>query len=127
MAILTKIFTTALGWLTGGTLDRLLDTIDKKFDGDTEKERIKAEVTKTYVSAQANLLVGRTWWFQLFFVLPLGFWWTSVIIDSIMIHFSWWTHTTAALPEPIGTWAAWIISALFVVDGTKAIMGRLGK
>lgn len=127
MSFLTKIFTTALGWLTGGTLDRLLDTIDKKFDGDVEKERIKAEVTKTYVQAQANLLVGRTWWFQLFFVLPLGFWWTAVIIDSIMIYFDWWGHTTAALPEPLNTWAAWIISALFVVDGTKAIMGRFGK
>ena len=127
MAILSTVLSTVIGWLTGGTLDRLLDTIDRKFDDDVEKERIKSDVTKTYVNAQANLLVGRTWWFQLFFVLPLGLWWTSVIIDSIMIHFQWWTHTTAALPEPLGTWAAWIISALFVVDGTKAIMGRMGK
>ncbi len=124
---------TALKWLgkfvagsfTGGTLDKILDTIDKKMDAGTERERIKAEVTMAYTQAQANLLVGRTWWFQLFFVVPLGLWWTSVIIDSIMMWFSWYDHTTAALPSPLDTWAGWIISALFVVDGTKALIGRM--
>lgn len=116
-----------LGWFTGGTLNSILSTIDKHMDNDVTKEQVKADVTKTYVQAQANLLVGRTWWFQLFFVIPLGLWWTSVIIDSIMIHFAWYGHTTAALPAPLDTWAGWIISALFVVDGTKALIGRFTK
>lgn len=112
------------GLFTGGTLDKILDTIDKKMDAGTEREKIKAEVTIAYTQAQANLLVGRTWWFQLFFVVPLGLWWTSVIVDSIMVYFDFWNHTTAALPSPLDTWAGWIISALFVVDGTKALIGR---
>lgn len=111
----------------GGSLDRILDTIDNKVDDATKREEIKAEVTKTWIEAQAALLVGRTWWFQLFFVIPLGLWWTSVIVDSIMIYFDWWGHTTAALPSPLDTWAGWIISALFVVDGSKAILGRFKK
>ena len=115
-----KILATVFGWLTGGTLDRMLDTIDKKFDNETERERVKAEVTKTYITAQTSLLVGRTWWFQLFFVIPLGLWWTSVILDSIFM----WEHKTAALPAPLDTWAGWIISALFMVDGAKAVIGR---
>lgn len=114
------IFKTVLGWFTGGTLDRILDTIEKRMDNEVTKEEVKAEVTKEYVKAQSQLLVGRTWWFQLFFVVPLGLWWSSVIFDSIFIGY----HTTAALPEPLDTWAGWIISALFVVDGTKALIGR---
>ncbi len=120
-----KLFQMILGWLTGGTLDRILETVDKRMDNETEKEKIKAEITKTYVQAQANLLVGRTWWFQLLFVVPLGLWWTSCAIDSIMISFDWWAHTTAALPSPLDTWAGLIISALFLVDGSKALIGRV--
>ncbi len=106
--------------LTGGTLDRILSTIDKHMDDKVSSEEIKAEVTKTYVQAQSQLMVGRTWWFQLFFVIPLGIWWTSVIFDSIF-HTG---HVTYALPSPLNDWAAYILSALFLVDGSKAIIGR---
>lgn len=119
-----SMFSKVLGWLTGGTLDRILDTVDKNFDNDVKKEEIKAEVTKKYVDAQAGLLVGRTWWFQLLFVVPLGIWFSSVVLDSIFIYWDWYNHSTAALPEPLNTWAGWIISALFLVDGTKALIGR---
>lgn len=119
------------GWIvkavTGGGLEKILDVIDSKMSNDVKKEEIKADVTKTWVNGQINLLVGRTWWFQLFFVLPLGLWWTSVVVDSIMVYFDWYSHTTAALPSPLDTWAGWIISALFVVDGGKALVGRFKK
>jgi hypothetical protein len=118
--LVLKLGKGVLGAFTGGTLDKILETIDRRMDSDVEKDRIKAEVTKTYVNAQANLLVGRTWWFQLFFVIPLGFWWTAVIADSVF----GWEHNIAALPSPLDDWAALIIGALFVVDGTKAVIGR---
>lgn len=108
---------------TGGNLDSILNTIDKGMSDDVEKEKVKAEVTKKWIDAQATLLVGRTWWFQLFFVVPLGVWWTAVILDSIF----GWERQIAALPPPLDEWAAWIISALFIVDGTKAVLGRFGK
>lgn len=122
-----KIGSFIVSLVTGGTLEKILDVIDSKMDNDTEREKLKAEVTETWIKAQASLLVGRTWWFQLFFVIPLGFWWTSVIVDSIMTYFSFWGHTTAALPSPLDSWAGWIISALFVVDGSKAVLGRWSK
>lgn len=109
---------------TGGTLDKILETINKGFSDEVRKEQIKAEVTSTWIKAQANLLVGRTWWFQLFFVIPLGAWWSAVIFDSIF-RIPYWD--VAALPSPLDEWAAWIITALFIVDGSKAIMGRLKK
>lgn len=114
-------------FFVGGSLDGILRTIEKGLDNEVTKEEVKAEVTKEWIKAQAALLVGRTWWFQLFFVVPLGLWWTSIIIDSIMLHFSWYTHTTSALPYPLDDWAAWIISALFIVDGGKALVGRFKK
>lgn len=123
-----------LGWLkwigqgflrvfTGGTLDSILETINKRMDSEVERERVKADVTKKWIDAQAGLLVGRTWWFQLFFVVPLGVWWSAVILDSIF----GWEHDIAALPRPLDEWAGWIISALFIVDGGKALLGRFKK
>lgn len=115
-----KFFLGLMGVFTGGSLDKILDTINKRMDDDVQREEIKAEVTKKWIEAQANLLVGRTWWFQLFFVIPLGLWWTAVILDSIF----GWQRSIAALPPPLDQWAGWIISALFIVDGSKAIIGR---
>lgn len=105
---------------TGGSLGKILDTINKKMDNEVLKDQIKADVTKKWVEAQAALLVGRTWWFQLFFVIPLGLWWTAVILDSIF----GWEHNIAALPKPLDEWAGWIVSALFLVDSGKALIGR---
>lgn len=127
MAWLLKLLGLVGPWIvstfTGGSLDKILSTINKHMDSETEREKIKAEVTKTWIEGQVNLLVGRTWWFQLFFVIPLGLWWTAVILDSIFR----WEHDIAALPAPLDSWAGWIISALFVVDGGKALIGRYLK
>lgn len=118
--LVMKLGSGVVSALTGGSLEKILDVIDKKMDNDATKEQIKAEVTKRWIDAQANLLVGRTWWFQLFFVIPLGFWWSAVILDSVL----GWEHNIAALPDPLDTWAGYIISALFIVDGGKALVGR---
>lgn len=112
-----------MNFITGGGLDAILKTIDSAMDEGVRKEEVKADVTKKWIDAQANLLVGRTWWFQLFFVIPLGLWWTAVILDSIFPG-QW---NIAQLPSPLDDWAGWIITALFLVDGSKAVMGRLKK
>lgn len=125
-ALASKVGLWAVSFLTGGSLEKILDVIDRKMDNDTKKEEIKAEVTKTWITAQANLLVGRTWWFQLLFVIPLGAWFTSVILDSIFLKDTF-GHVTYALPNPLNDWAGWIISALFIVDGSKSVLGRWSK
>lgn len=111
------------GLFTGGNLDSILNTINKGMSDEVKREEIKAEVTREWIRAQAGLLVGRTWWFQVFFVVPLGLWWSAVILDSILPG-QW---NIAALPSPLDEWATWIISALFLVDGTKAVIGRAVK
>lgn len=110
--------------LTGGSLKNILKTIEAGMDNEVQKEEVKAEVTKTWINAQASLLVGRTWWFQLFFVIPLGFWFSAVVVDSVFQFPNW---DVAALPKPLDDWAAGIISALFIVDGGKALAARFMK
>ena len=123
--VLKSIGGWAVSFLTGGSLDKILDTIEKKMDNETTKEEIKAEVTKTWITAQANLLVGRTWWFQLFFALPLGIYWSALLWVSA---FPFWGWKVDALPSPYYEWAAAIVSALFIVDGDKALLNRfIGK
>jgi len=116
-----SIFKWIAGFLTGGTLGQLLKTIEAGMDDEVKKEEIKADVTKTWVTAQASLLVGRTWWFQLFFVIPLGFWWAAVMVDSVFGIPGW---SVAALPDPLDDWAALMISALFATDLGKALIGK---
>ena len=110
---------TVLGWFVGGTLDRILNSVDHKIDNATERERIKAEIVRAHLTAKAGLLAQRTWWFQLFFVIPLGLWFFAVVIDSVFL-FAW---NVAALPAPLDQWGGWIVSSLFLIDGGKVLAG----
>ena len=101
---------------TGGGLKSILRTIDNSFDNETEREAIKADVTKTWIEAQARIVQRRTWWFQLFFVIPLGYWFTWVCIVSV--HHN---GVVDALPAPLDAWGGYMIMALFVIDGSKAL------
>ena len=117
-------FKIAAGFFTGGSLKSLLETIEKGMDDEVRKEELKSRVTETWINAQASLLVGRTWWFQLFFVLPLGFHWACLNWVSAVPQWGWTVHP---LPAPFDEWAGWIISALFLADVSKAVIGRAKK
>jgi hypothetical protein len=116
-----------LSWLTGSTLDRILTTVDSKFDNDTERQRIHASVVEEYAKAQVALLSGRGWWFPLLFIGPLGIWFGSVCLYSVL-----WcancafpqTWSIAALPRPLDEWAGAIIGSLFVAKGLGEIVAR---
>ena len=114
---------TILGWFVGDTLDRVLDSIDSHTDNETERERIRAKTLETHITAQTRLLSRGPWaWFPLFFIVPLGFWWASICIYSVLwcANCAWpQTWTIAALPPPLDDWAGAIIASLFV--------GKYGK
>lgn len=106
-----------LSWLTGGTLGRILDTVDHRMDNDTERDRVRAGVVESYAKAQVALLNGRGWWFPLFFIVPLGIWFAAVCLYSVLFCAGcafpqeW---TIAALPAPLDEWAGAIIGSLFI-------------
>lgn len=124
MTWLFKLGRWAISALTGGSLEKILDVIDSKMDNETERERIKAEVTMKWIDAQAQLLVGRTWWFQLFFVIPAGIYWSALLFVSAFPQVGWTVYRLPGFAEEI---YFMIISALFVVDGGKALIGRFKK
>jgi hypothetical protein len=120
----------ALGWLTGGTLDRILSSVDNKIDNDTTREAVKADLVADYMKAQVAILTGRGWWFPLFFVAPLGLWFASVCIYSMLFCArcafpqSW---SIAALPAPLDEWSGIIIGSLFVGKLGQELVARLRK
>ncbi|MCY6380958.1 hypothetical protein [Hoeflea prorocentri] len=130
VTVLVKLLGTAFGRLTGGTLDRILDTIDHKVDDKTERDRIRADVLADYMRAQVTVLTGRGWWFPLFFIVPLGLWFAAVCLYSVLwcadcaFPQDW---TVAALPSPLDEWAGAIIGSLFVAKIGETIAGRLRR
>jgi hypothetical protein len=124
------MFFTLIKWLTSGPLDRILATVDRKMDNETERERVKTKAVETYIDGQTKVLTGRGWWFPLFFIAPLGFWFGSVCLYSIFFCASCvWPQTwsVAALPKPLDEWAGIIIGSLFLAKSGEALIARLKK
>lgn len=119
-----------LGWFTGGTLDRVLDTVDARVNNETERERIKTEVVTEYMKAQATILTGRGWWFPLLFLVPAGFWFAAVCVYSVLwcracaYPMDW---TIAALPPPLNEWMGAIVASLFIGKAGGELIARLRK
>ncbi len=117
-----------LGWLTGGPLDRILASVDRSIDNQTERERVRAEAVIAFVEAQAGLANSRQWFFPLFFLVPAGFWFGAVCVYSVL-----WCRacaypqdwTIAALPPPLDQWMGVIVASLFIGKAGEALIGRL--
>lgn len=118
------ILRTILGWLTGGALDRVLDTVDKRIQSQTDRERIKGEIVKEHVRNKASWMRAGGFWLMLIFALPLGLWWASVLLYSVLwcagcaFPQGW---TIAALPPPLDDWAGMIVVSIFGVLGVDRL------
>lgn len=118
------------GWLTGGTLDRILQTIDSRMDNETEREKVRTQAVSQYVKAHVEIANSRQWFFPLFFLAPAGFWFAAVCVYSVF-----WcqgcafpqTWSIAALPSPLSDWMGIIVSSLFIGKAGEMLIGRLRK
>ncbi len=114
---------TLLKWLTGGVLDRVLDTVDRRVAADTDRDRLKADLIKTHMQTRAEFMRAGGFWLMLIFAAPLAFWFAAVLVYSVF-----WcagcafpqTWTIAALPAPLADWAGAMITAIFGVVGLAA-------
>ena len=117
-----------LSSLFAGPLNRVFQTIDNAISNETTREQVKADLAKTYLTAQVSVLTGRGWFFPLFFLIPAGLWFGSVILYSIlfcklcMFPQPW---TIAALPPPLNDWMAAIVASLFIGKAGEQIIARL--
>lgn len=112
-----------VGLFFKGPLARILDTVDKRTDAGVERDRIKSEVIATAAKAQVEMMNGPGRWLLLFFIAPLGTWFSAVVVYSIL-----WCQgcafpqqwEIAALPPPLDEWAGIIIASMFGYGGVLA-------
>lgn len=97
-------------------LSRILDTIDRTTDAGTEREKARLTAIQSFAQSQIAMMAGPGRWLLALFIVPLGAWFASVTIYSMLFCAgcvfpqSW---TIAALPPPLDQWSGWIIMALF--------------
>lgn len=120
MSMLRAIVT----WLTSGILDRVLATVDRRIEADTDREKIKADIIVEHYRTRADFMRAGGFWLMLIFAVPLSFWWTAVLIYSVFwcagcaFPQDW---SIAALPPPLDEWAGRIVLAIFGVLGIDRI------
>lgn len=115
-----------LNWLTGGVLDRVLDTVDRRVAAQTDREAIKRDLIVEHYRTRADYMRAGGFWLMLMFALPLAVWWAAVLVYSVL-----WcagcaypqTWTIAALPEPLSEWSGMIIMSIFGVIGISRFRG----
>lgn len=118
--MIAKLIKAVFGWLGGGALDRILDTVDNKVQAGTDRERIKADIITAHYKSRAGVMQAGGFWLMLLFAAPLAFWFASVCVYSVF-----WCQgcaypqawSVAALPSPLDQWSAQIIIAIFGVAG----------
>lgn len=107
-------------------LSRILRTVDAKIESETERKRIKADLVAKAAEQQTAMLNGPGRWLHALFIVPLGLWFASVCIYSMLfcrdcvypVGF-----TIAALPKPLDEWSWLIVTSLFVY-GAALRFGR---
>ena len=119
-----------IGWITGGALDRVLDTVDTKIKAESEREVIKGEIIKEHYRTRSAFMRAGGFWLMMIFALPLAFWFGAICVYSVFwcagcAYPQGWA--IAALPAPLDEWAGLIITAIFGVVGVTSLSGLRRK
>jgi hypothetical protein len=110
--------------LTGGVLDRVLATVDKKTEAGTERNKLRADVIRAHMQTRGDYMRSGGFVLMLLFAVPLALWHGLVIYDSALgcadclLANDW---TVAALPAPLDEWAGMIVLSIFGVIGVDRI------
>lgn len=113
-----------------GPLDRILDTVDHRLDNETAREEIRTKAVSAYVEQLARVQTSRWGWAPLLFYIPVGFWFASVCVYSVL-----WCRTCAfpqswsiaALPPSLDPWIGAIIGSLFIGKAGEQILKGLRR
>ncbi|PDT55021.1 MULTISPECIES: hypothetical protein [Sinorhizobium] len=115
-----------LKWAASGPLDRILTSLDKSIDNETERQKIAGEVVAKYISTEAETraaaMQSRVFWYVwALFAAPVGFWLGAICFDSVFLF----SGQIADLPPSVKPYATQIIAAVFgsgaSVAGLQAI------
>lgn len=110
--------------LTGGLLDRVLSTVDKKITSDVDREKLKSDLIMESYRQRADWMRAGGFWLMLLFAVPLAFWHGAVAVYSVF----WCARCAfpqpwviAALPSPLDEWGWMIVVSIFGVIGIERI------
>ena len=113
IALLARLF-------GSGVLDRVLSSVDKHVEAQSDRERIKADLLAEHLRTRGDFMRSGGIWLMLPFVVPLALWFAAVCIYSML----WCARcaypqewTIAALPAPLDEWAGLIVISIFGVVG----------
>ena len=109
-----------LNFLSGGLIDRVLDTVDRKLTNEVDKERLKADLLREHLKTRGDYMKAGGFWLMVMFAVPLAVWYAMVIYDSAFgCPTCVWPNTwsVAALPPPLNEWAGLIVMSIFGVVG----------
>jgi hypothetical protein len=111
-------------WLTGGVLDRVLDTVDRRIDAETTREALKADIIQEAYKQRADWMRAGGALLTYLFAVPLALHFASVIV------YGWFWCAQCAfpqewiiaeLPEPLDEWAWLIVISIFGVVGISNV------
>lgn len=119
-----------LKWIASGPLSRVLDTVDKRIDAETDRDKIRGDLIQTYYQTRAGWMEKGGFVLMLLFAVPLAYWFAAVCIYSV--HWcadcadpkEW---SIAALPAPLDEWAGMIVVSIFTVIGVSGVASRIRR
>jgi len=80
-----------LKWVSSGALDRVLDTVDRRIDAETDREAVKGRIIQEAYRNRADWMNAGGFTLMLVFALPLAVWFAR----------SGFTRSSGALPALI--------------------------
>lgn len=134
--MISSIVTWLVKFGFGNVVDKTIDLMKHRAQLENDKERLRTEIAIEQIKAaveETRIMAGYNerklefplfWFMACLFVLPLGMWWSAVILDSIF-GFSW---SVANLPTPqMQEWAGTMIQWIFYVGSGVAVLKGLRK
>lgn len=108
------IFSVILNFLSGGVVDRVLDSIDTKIKTDAEKDKLKADIIREHMRTRPDWLRAGGFWTLMVVLVPAAYHYAAVALYSV--H---WCQdcanpqpwSIAAMPPPMDQYQGWIILA----------------
>lgn len=118
----------AISSVFSGLIGPLFTYLNKKEDVSLEKFKVNGQVDQSLLQAHVESLKARrdvllqamqyrgVRMVQYFFVYPLCFWWSAVIMYCILKPYFPELQPVLALPNPLNDWAAGIIGFYFLTS-----------
>lgn len=117
-------------FLGSGIVDRALDTVDKKIENETNRDKIKGDIIQEHLRTRSEWLRSGGFWLLVGWSTPALFWYGSVSVYSVLwcsgcIFPQDWT--IAALPSPLDQWGNQIMLASIGALGLTQVGGVFKK